>query len=130
MTDVSGMPGSLLIVDDDDGVAGTVARAFERLGWDTHRARTGSEAIAMARGSERYDAAIVDLVLPGKGGLDVVREVRARNAGARIVGITGLGAAGMEQAFRAAGADAFVGKPFDLADLVAAVRHDAPPSGL
>jgi DNA-binding response OmpR family regulator len=120
-------PRSLLIVDDDDGVAAAVARLFERSGWRVHRARSGNEAAAMARGAETYHAAVVDLVLPGLGGLDVVRELRARHPGCRIVGVTGLDDAMMIEAFRRAGADAFVGKPFELSELVAAVEQ---PEGL
>jgi DNA-binding response OmpR family regulator len=123
IADVSAMADlrSLLVVDDDDAVASVVARAFVGRGWKTHRARTGSEAAAMARGAEPFHAAVVDLVLPGVGGLDVVRELRARQPSCRIVGITGLDDPVMVRAFRAAGADAFVAKPFELDELFAAV---------
>jgi DNA-binding response OmpR family regulator len=115
-------PRSLLLVDDDDSVAAAVARLFEREGWRVHRARSGNEAAALARGSETYHPAVVDLVLPGVGGLDVVRELRAHHPRCRIVGMTGLGESAMVDAFRKAGADAFVGKPFELEALVKAIE--------
>ena len=84
---------SLLVADDDDDVAATLTRLFEGRGWSVHRARSGTEAVALARGAAAIDAAVVDLVLPGVGGLDVVRELRGRHPGCRIVALTGLAAA-------------------------------------
>ncbi len=115
-------PRALLLVDDDDGVAAAVARLFVREGWRVHRARSGTEAAALARGEGPFHAAVVDLVLPGVGGLDVVRELREHHPRCRIVGMTGLAEAAMIEAFRSAGADAFVAKPFEVDALVAAVE--------
>ncbi len=114
---------SLLLADDDDDVAQTVTRLFERRGWTVHRARTGSEAAALARSSDTIDAAVVDLVLPGVGGLDVVRELRRHHPGCRIVALTGLAEAPVMKAFLDAGADVFVGKPFEIRALTAAVEN-------
>lgn len=113
---------TLLVADDDDDVASAVARLFERRGWQVHRARSGSEAVAVAGGATRLDAAVVDLVLPGVGGLDVVRELRKLHAGCRIVAMTGFAEAAMMNEFLKAGADAFVGKPFEIAALIRAVE--------
>ena len=117
---------SLLIADDDDDVAAAVTRLFERRGWTTRRARSGTEAIAIARGDTPMDAALIDLVLPGAGGLDVVRAVRSGHPGCRIVAMTGFGEGAMMQAFLEAGADAFIGKPFDMKALMAAVEGPPP----
>jgi len=111
-----------LLVDDDDDVARVFVRALERAGFDVHRARTGTEALALVSHVERLDAAIVDLVLPGAGGLDVVRRIRARSPACRIVAVTGLSDATVERAFRDAGADTFLAKPVDLKQLLDAVR--------
>lgn len=113
---------TLLVVDDDDAVATAISRVFERRGWTVHRARNGSEAVALARGKVEFAAAVVDLVLPGRGGFDVVRELREQQARCRIVGVTGLVEAAMTGAFQQAGADAFVGKPFELQQLISAIE--------
>lgn len=115
-------PRTLLVVDDDDAVATAISRVFERRGWAVHRARNGSEAVALAHGKVVFAAAVVDLVLPGRGGLDVVRELREQQPACRIVGVTGLTEAAMTAAFQQAGADAFVGKPFEVSELVQAVE--------
>lgn len=116
---------SLLVVDDDDDVGTAIARIFEPRGWSVHRARTGSDAIAQLHADHPFDAALVDLVLPGVGGLDVVRAIRARHAACRIIGLTGMTESAMVRAFSLAGADGFVGKPFELAVIVASVEGTA-----
>jgi len=74
---------------------------------------------------KRLDVAIVDLVLPGAGGLDIVRRVRGTHPAARILAITGLDNDAVSDAFHAAGADCFLGKPIELAALLAAIS-DSP----
>ena len=112
---------SLLLVDDDDDVARVYTRAFERAGMTVQRARNGSEAIAMIHSATPLQAAVVDLVLPGIGGLDVVRAIRAAHPGCRIVAVTGLAEPALEAPLRAAGADAFLVKPVDLDLLLKAI---------
>lgn len=115
-----------LLVDDDDDVGDAFTKVLERAGFRVQRARTGTEAIAMLGTLGDLDAAVVDLVLPGAGGLDVVRELRRTHPRCRIVAITGLGVPAIEDAFRAAGADRFLAKPVERAALLAAVG--APPA--
>lgn len=112
---------SVLLVDDDDDLAQVLSRALERRGYEVHRARTGNEALASLSNLQRLDAAVVDLVLPGAGGLDVVRGVRRVFPACRVVAMTGLAEPLMEQAFREAGADVFLGKPVELKDLYEAL---------
>ena len=112
---------SVLLVDDDDDLADVLARAIGRQGFAVHRARTGSDAIASLPSLGRLDAAVVDLVLPGAGGLDVVRSIRRAFPSCRIVALTGLAEPLMQRAFRDAGADVFLGKPAELTDLLQAI---------
>ncbi len=114
-------PPALLIVDDDDDLSRVLTRALDRQGYVVHRARTGDEALAVIPRVGRLDAAVVDLVLPGAGGLEVVRSVRSAFPRCRIVAITGLAEPVLEQAFRSAGADAFLPKPVELPQLLEAV---------
>ncbi len=108
-------------MDDDDDLAHVISRALERQGYEVHRARTGSEALASLPNLQRLAAAVVDLVLPGAGGLDVVRGIRRAFPGCRIVAMTGLAEPVLEQAFHDAGADVFLAKPVELAELFKAV---------
>lgn len=116
----------VLVVDDDDDVARVFTRALERHGMVVHRARSGTEAVAMIQGAQRFAAAIVDLILPGTGGLEVVKALRARHPSCRIVAVTGLGEPPMEEAFRNAGADFFLAKPVELDALLKAIDARRP----
>lgn len=113
-------------MDDDDDVARVFTRAFERAGMSVQRARNGTDAVAMVRSGTAFRAAVVDLVLPGIGGLEVVKAIRARHPECRIVAVTGLGEPALEQAFRAAGADAFLAKPVELDALLKAIDARRP----
>jgi CheY-like chemotaxis protein len=113
---------AVLLVDDDDDLAQVVSRALARADFEVHRARTGSEALASLPNLQRLDAAVVDLVLPGAGGLDVVRAIRRAFPPCRVIAMTGLADPLMERAFRDAGADVFLGKPVELADLFEALN--------
>ena len=114
-------PRTLLIVDDDDDMANAFTRLLERAGWAVHRARTGTEALALAAGTAALHAALVDLVLPGVGGLEVVRELRRTHPACLIVAVTGLAAPSVGKAFRDAGADHFFAKPVDVRALLDAL---------
>jgi CheY-like chemotaxis protein len=108
-------------VDDDDDVARAYTRAIERHGMVVQRARNGSEAVAMIQSAGALAAAVVDLVLPGVGGIEVVKALRIHHPGCRIVAVTGLSEPALERAFRAGGADVFLTKPVDLDDLLKAI---------
>ena len=113
--------GRLLLAEDDDGVASAYARAFTLHGFAVSRARDGHEAVAIAQSLPALAAAVVDLVLPGLGGLDVVRAIRQHHPACRIVAVTGLGQPVTERLFRESGADVFLPKPVELKELLAAV---------
>jgi len=123
---MTGTPGAaerrrLLLAEDDDDVAGAYAKAFAGHGFSVSRARNGQEAVAIVQSLPALAAAVVDLVLPGVGGLDVVRAIRQRHPACRIVAVTGLGQPATERLFRESGADAFLAKPVELAVLLEAV---------
>lgn len=117
--------GRLLLVDDDDRVASAFTRAFAAHGFHVTRARSGTEAIVVGRSLSDLAAAVVDLVLPGASGLEVVRAIRERHPGCRIVAVTGVAEPATERLLRASGADAFLAKPVELADLLAAIEPGA-----
>ncbi len=117
-------PRTILVVDDDDDLAEAFTRALGRRGFVTHRARTGAEAIAMLGGVGHLDEALVDLVLPGAGGIEVVQHLRQAHPECHIVAVTGLASPAVERAFRDAGADAFLAKPVSLPDLYVALGVD------
>jgi DNA-binding response OmpR family regulator len=113
--------GSVLVVDDEPTIAEVVSRYLERAGYTTRVAGTGPQALQMAS-DHRPDLVVLDLMLPGIDGLEVMRRLR-QPEGPPIATIL-LTAKG-EESDRVIGlrlgADDYVVKPFSPAELVARV---------
>ncbi len=125
--------GSVLVVDDEPTIAEVVARYLERAGYSARVATDGVEALE-AVAKQRPDLVVLDLMLPGIDGLEVMRRMREQDR-ERIATIL-LTAKG-EESDRVVGlrlgADDYVVKPFSPAELVARVdavlrRIDTSPS--
>ena len=95
----------LLIVDDDVHIR-RIAALYLR-GHDVSEAATAEEALQRTA-SERFDAAIVDVILPPSGGLRLCRKLK--DAGLRVIVMSGDES--LRDDAREAGADAFLAKPF------------------
>jgi two-component system OmpR family response regulator len=74
----------ILIVDDDDAIRGLLSTILNQRGFLVDTARNGFEALACVR-SCRYAAMLLDLMMPGKSGYDVLEELREIEAGARPI---------------------------------------------
>ncbi|HVO55449.1 MAG TPA: response regulator transcription factor [Solirubrobacterales bacterium] len=125
-------PRTVLVVDDEPTITEVVGRYMERAGYETYEAGDGPRALALAA-EHRPDLVVLDLMLPGIDGLEVMRQLQERE-GPRVAVIL-LTARG-EESDRLVGlrngADDYVVKPFSPAELVARVdavlRRTAPPS--
>ncbi|HKA66466.1 MAG TPA: response regulator transcription factor [Solirubrobacterales bacterium] len=125
-------PGTVLVVDDEPTIVEVVGRYMERAGYEIYRAADGPEALRLA-GMHRPDLVVLDVMLPGIDGLEVMRQLHER-PGPRIAVIL-LTARG-EESDRLVGlrhgADDYVVKPFSPAELVArvdAVLRRVSPAG-
>jgi two-component system response regulator RegA len=118
-------PQSLLVVDDDDPFRARLARAFRERGFVVREARDGDEALALAR-EESPELAVVDLRMPGAGGLDVVRGLHEIDPTTRIVVLTGYGSIATAVEAMRLGAVHYVAKPADADDLLAAFARAEP----
>ncbi|HVM55149.1 MAG TPA: response regulator transcription factor [Acidimicrobiales bacterium] len=110
----------VLLVEDDSGIRAAVRLMLEDEGYDVVEAATGEEGIERFRAGGA-DLAIVDLLLPGIGGLDVVRALRA-TSGLPILVVTAQADSHDVVAGLEAGADDYVTKPFVPKELAARVR--------
>jgi two-component system OmpR family response regulator len=120
----------ILFAEDDRQLRGSVARGLKEASYSVDVASNGTQALAMAK-STRYDAIILDILLPGQDGIAVCRAIREQGSSVPILMLTALDA--VEHRIRGldAGADDYVSKPFDFGELLARLRaltrrHEAP----
>jgi DNA-binding response OmpR family regulator len=116
-------PGRILVIDDDPTVAEVVAGYLTRAGHQVERAADGDRGLALAR-AHRPDLLVLDLMLPGIDGLEVLRRVRADEGGAElpVVLLTAKGDEADRILGLELGADDYVTKPFSPRELVLRVR--------
>jgi len=112
--------GSVLVVDDEPTIAEVVARYLERAGYQTAIAHDGDQALACAD-RRRPDLVVLDLMLPGVDGLEVMRRLRGRPAPPGVILLTAKGEESDRVIGLRLGADDYVVKPFSPAELVARV---------
>jgi two-component system response regulator MprA len=111
----------ILIVDDEPAVRSSLSRALELKGYGIGLAGDGGEALALARGS-RYDAVVLDVMMPGIDGIEVCRRLRHSGDDTPILMLTARDAVGDRVAGLDAGADDYLVKPFALEELLARLR--------
>jgi two-component system, OmpR family, response regulator ResD len=120
----SAAPLRVLVVEDDASVAELICSALEAAGFPVAATADGPAALT-ALASVRPDVLLLDVLLPGMDGLDVCAQVRALGgAGPHlpVILLTALDRTVYEGLGQAAGADDFVGKPFDVAALTTKVQ--------
>ncbi|MGD0715502.1 MAG: response regulator [Gaiellaceae bacterium] len=114
----------VLVADDDEDILLLVTTRLRRDGFDVVSARDGNEALALAL-EHRPAVAVLDIGMPGLGGLEVLARIRSDESlqGMRILLLTAKAQESDVRRGYAAGADAYVRKPFSPADLSARVRE-------
>ena len=113
----------ILLIDDMAGVRRAVTAMLKRSGHSVTAADSGSQGLEMVR-SRRFDIVITDMLMPGTDGADVLAELSNLPNRPRVIAISGGGAGlSADSALRLARikADAFLEKPFDSDDLLAAI---------
>jgi DNA-binding response OmpR family regulator len=111
----------LLLVEDDTMIGEAVLDALRAEHYAVDWVRDGDMADTALR-SERYDLVLLDLGLPGRSGLDVLRALRARHEVVPVLIATARDAIGDRIAGLDAGADDYVVKPYDIDELLARIR--------
>jgi DNA-binding response OmpR family regulator len=110
----------ILVVEDDVKTAAAIDLYLRHAGFATEIARSGPDGLEKARAA-RPDLVILDLMLPGLGGIDVCRTLRAESA-VPIVMLTARSTEDDTLLGLEAGADDYMSKPFSPRELVARVR--------
>ncbi|HEV8461999.1 MAG TPA: response regulator transcription factor [Gaiellaceae bacterium] len=111
----------ILVVDDEPKMAALIARALREDGHAADVAHRGDDAVWMAK-SAPYDALVLDVMLPGADGLEVLRRLRDGQIWTPVLLLTARDAVGDRVGGLDAGADDYLTKPFSLAELMARLR--------
>jgi two-component system response regulator QseB len=111
----------VLLAEDDAMLGAAVRRALEQSGHAVDWVKDGPAAETALAG-EPYDVVLLDLGLPGKEGLEVLRDLRRRGRAVPVVILTAQDAVPDRVAGLDAGADDYLVKPFDLDELAARIR--------
>ncbi len=110
----------ILIAEDDDATAGFVERGLRELGHAASRVADGPDALH-AGATETFDVIVLDRMLPGLNGIEVLRRWRAAGIPTPVILLTALGGIADRVAGLEAGADDYLVKPFAFAELAARI---------
>lgn len=111
----------VLVIEDDPTVGQFVKRGLEEQRWSVDLVADGEEGESLAR-SQPYDLVVLDMRLPGRSGLDVLRNLRAGGFERPVLVLTAQDAIDAKVETLRAGADDYVTKPFAFEELLARVE--------
>jgi len=112
----------VLIVEDEPGIAFALEADLTSEGYTVSVAGTGDEALRMTRGGESYDLVLLDVMLPGKDGFEVCRELRRSGARTPILMLTAKAHEAEKVMGLELGADDYITKPFSPRELRARIK--------
>jgi DNA-binding response OmpR family regulator len=111
----------LLLVEDEQRLAENIAEALREVGFAVDHAPDGDMGSHLAE-RDVYDVIILDLMLPGKSGQRVLRDLRERRLGTPVLILTAQEGKESVVELLNSGADDYLAKPFDLGELIARVK--------
>src|SRR6266404_1854349 len=114
-------PLRVLTVEDDSAIRRGIVDALRFAGYAPLEAANGETGLAMALG-QSYDLLLLDLVLPGRDGLEILRQVRAVKPTQPVIILTARGAENDRVTGLRLGADDYVIKPFSVKELLARIE--------
>ena len=118
-------PRRILIADDEPHIRRILQTVLEMAGFEVDLRRDGTDALAAVRGSEHYDLILLDIMMPGATGLEVLGKIRAMDGrkSTPVVILTAKGQDADRQAAFSLGADDFLTKPFSPKKLLARIHE-------
>ena len=122
--EVAGGTETILLVDDEESLRNIAQQYLSEIGYQVRQADSGEMALEIYRRAPgEIDLVILDLGMAGMGGHKCLKEILAINPRAKVLIASGYTTDSQEQQALAAGAAAFVGKPFKMAQLLGIVRN-------
>jgi DNA-binding response OmpR family regulator len=115
----------ILVIEDEDEVRGMLQRVLERAGYEVAVAPDGDEGIRLFR-ENPADLIITDMIMPKKGGMETILDLRSEYPDVKIVAMSGGGRLGPEPYLEIAegfGAVRIFSKPFRIEELLLAIQR-------
>lgn len=112
----------ILFVDDDDALREVVKGQLSAAGYQIDDARDGAEAIDKLQ-SQPYDVMLLDINMPGKTGIDVLKFWKERSLSCRVIMLTGRVGFSIATESLKLGADEYITKPFSLDYLLTSIKR-------
>jgi len=110
-----------LVVDDEKGVSDQLKDFFGKRGYNVFAATSGDEALRLVK-KEKPNIIILDIVMVGMTGIEVLREIKKINPKIRVVMLTALEDDKTRSICKELGASAYITKPYNFEDVLKAVR--------
>jgi len=111
----------ILVVEDDAGLARRIASTLTEAGHDPIVVHDGEKALDKTKGTS-FDLIVLDIILPGMDGFEVLRHLRAQHLASRVLMLTARGELNDRVTGLQLGADDYLPKPFAMGELVARVN--------
>jgi DNA-binding response OmpR family regulator len=114
----------VLLIEDEPHIAEAIRFILSRAGWQVSLHHDGHDAVSVISAAQP-DVLILDMMLPGRSGLEILGDLRAEGSAQKTLPVLMLTARGQlrdREAAERAGATAFLAKPFANADVLASVR--------
>lgn len=117
-------PKTVLLVDDEEEFVSTLAERLEIRGFEPEVATSGDQALSLVD-SRDFDIVVLDIMMPGIGGLEVMEHIKRRNPDMPVILLTGRGSTkeGMEGMHK--GAFDYLMKPLDIDELISKMQEAA-----
>jgi two-component system cell cycle sensor histidine kinase/response regulator CckA len=116
--------GTVLLVEDEASVREATKRMLRKFGFDVLEAKNGRDALEVwDREGRAVDVVLTDVVMPGMGGAELVKALRARSADLRVVFMSGYTQGSLETASLEEGVTRFLPKPFTADQLVSTLAE-------
>ena len=111
----------IMLAEDDRQLRMSIARGLREVSYEVDQAATGTQALTFGT-TRKYDAIILDILLPGWSGIEVCRTIREKGDRVPILMLTALDSVEQRIAGLDAGSDDYLTKPFDFGELLARLR--------
>ena len=111
----------LLVIEDEKKIANLIQKGFREQGYEVDISANGEEGLERASGNP-YDAIIIDIMLPGRDGLSVLRTLRERKVTTPVMIVTARGDVSERVEGLNLGADDYIAKPFSMDEVIARIR--------